>query len=85
MKKYNEKEADSLNKNLQNDFFCRKPVWHKKLKEQTCRARICFPPLTPDRPQVIRTPPSLPITSNFLVFYGLSHGTTLKKKGLAVF
>ena len=42
MKKYNEKKADSLDKNLQNDFFCRKSVWHKKLKEQTCRARICF-------------------------------------------
>ena len=24
-------------------------------------------------------------TSNFLVFYGLSHGTTFKKKGVAVF
>ena len=42
-------------------------------------------PLTPDRPQVKRPPPSLQITSNFLVFYGLSHGTTLKKKGVAVF
>ena len=42
-------------------------------------------PLTPDRPEVKRPPPSLQITSNFLVFYGLSHGTTLKKKGVAVF
>ena len=42
-------------------------------------------PLTPDRCQVERPPPSLQITSNFLVFYGLSHGTTLKKKGVAVF
>ena len=42
-------------------------------------------PLTPDRPQVKRPPPSLQITSNFLVFYGLSNGTTLKKKGVAVF
>ena len=42
-------------------------------------------PLTPDQPQVKRPPPSLQITSNFLVFYGLSHGTTLKKKGVAVF
>ena len=42
-------------------------------------------PLTPDQPQVKRPPPSLQITSHFLVFYGLSHGTTLKKKGVAVF
>ena len=42
-------------------------------------------PLTPDRRQVERPPPSLQITSNFLVFYELSHGTTLKKKGVAVF
>ena len=40
-------------------------------------------PLTPDRPQVKRPPPSLQITSNFLVFYGLSHGTTFKKNGVA--
>ena len=37
-------------------------------------------PLTPDRPQVKRPPPLLQITSNFLVFYGLSHGITLKKR-----
>jgi hypothetical protein len=42
-------------------------------------------PVTPDRCQVKRPPPSLQNTSNFLVFYGLSHGTTLKKKGVAVF
>ena len=42
-------------------------------------------PLTPDRRQVERPPPLLQITSIFLVFYGLSHGTTLKKKGVAVF
>ena len=42
-------------------------------------------PLSPDRCQVERPPPSLQVTSNFLVFYGLSHGTTLKKKGVAVF
>ena len=42
-------------------------------------------PLTPDRGQVKRLTPSLQITSNFLVFYGLSYGTTLKKKGVAVF
>ena len=42
-------------------------------------------PLTPDRSQVKSPPPLLQITSNFLVFYGLSHGTTLKKKGVAVF
>ena len=40
-------------------------------------------PLTPDRRQVERPPPSLQITSNFLVFYGLSHGTTLEKNGVA--
>ena len=43
------------------------------------------PSHTPDRCQVERPPPSLQITSNFLVFYGLSHGTTLKKKGVVVF
>jgi hypothetical protein len=42
-------------------------------------------PLTPDRRQVKRPTPLLQVTSNFLVFYGLSHGTTLKKKGVAVF
>ena len=42
-------------------------------------------PLSPDRRQVERPPPSLQITSIFLVFYELSHGTTLKKKGVAVF
>ena len=40
-------------------------------------------PLTPDRPQVKRPPPSLQITSAFLVFYGLSHGTTFEKNGVA--
>ena len=40
-------------------------------------------PLTPDRPQVKRPPPLLQITSNFLVLYGLSHGTTLEKYGVA--
>ena len=40
-------------------------------------------PLIPDRPQVKRPPPSLQITSNFLVFYGLSHGTTFEKNGVA--
>ena len=44
---------------------------------------ISFPPVTPDRRQVERPPPSLQITSNFLVFYGLSHGTTLEKNGVA--
>ena len=42
-------------------------------------------PLTPDGPQVKSPPPSLQITSNFLAFYGFLHGTTLKKKGVAVF
>jgi hypothetical protein len=37
-------------------------------------------PLTPDRRHVERPPPSLQITSNFPVFYGLSHGTNLKKE-----
>ena len=46
---------------------------------------VFLSPLTPDRRQVERPPPSLQITSNFLVFYGVSHGTTLKKKGVAVF
>ena len=41
------------------------------------------PPLTPDQPQVKRPPPSLQITSNFLVSYGLSHGTTFEKNGVA--
>ena len=40
-------------------------------------------PLTPDRPQVKRPSPSLQITSNFLVFYGLLHGTTLEKISVA--
>jgi hypothetical protein len=42
-------------------------------------------PRSPDQRQVERPPPLLQITSIFLVFYGLSHGTTLKKKGVAVF
>ena len=41
--------------------------------------------LNPDQPQVKKPPPSLQITSNFLVFEGLSHDTTHKKKGVAVF
>ena len=41
-------------------------------------------PLTPDRSQVKRPPPSLQITSNFLVFYGLSHGTTFEKNGVDI-
>ena len=40
-------------------------------------------PLSPDRHQVERPPPSLQITSNFLVFYGLSHDITLEKKCVA--
>ena len=40
-------------------------------------------PLTPDGTQVKRPPPLLQITSNFLVFYGLSHGTTFEKNGVA--
>ena len=40
-------------------------------------------PLTPERPQIKRPPPSLQITSNFLVFYWLSHGTTFEKNGVA--
>ena len=40
-------------------------------------------PVTPDQPQVKRPPPSLQITSNFLLFYGLSHGITLEKNGVA--
>ena len=41
-------------------------------------------PLTPDRRHVKKPPPSIQITSsNFLVFYGLSHGTTLEKNGVA--
>ena len=42
-------------------------------------------PLAPDWRHVKKAPPSLQITSNFLIFYGLSHDTTLKKKGVAVF
>jgi hypothetical protein len=40
-------------------------------------------PLSPDRRQVKRPPPSLQITSNFLVFHGLSHDITLEKKCVA--
>jgi len=40
-------------------------------------------PLTPDRRQVERPPPSLQIISNFLVFNGLSHGTPLENKCFA--
>ena len=54
-------------------------------EQQNLFLRASFSPLSPDRRQVERPPPSLQITSNFLVFYGLSHGTTLKKKGVAVF
>ena len=43
----------------------------------------CKTPLTPDRPQVKRPPPSLQIISNFLVFYGLLHDITLEKKCVA--
>ena len=44
---------------------------------------VCITPLTPDRRHVKRPPPSLQITSNFLVFYVLSYGTTLENKGVA--
>ena len=45
---------------------------------------ICqLPPLFPDGRQVERPPPLLQITSNFLVFYGLSHDITLEKKCVA--
>jgi hypothetical protein len=40
-------------------------------------------PLTPDQRQVKKPPPSLQITTIFLVFHGLSHGTTLEKKCVA--
>ena len=40
-------------------------------------------PLTPDRRHVKRPPPALQIASIFLVLYGLSHGTTLEKNGVA--
>ena len=41
------------------------------------------PPLSPDQRQVERPPPLLQITSNFLVFHGLSHDITLEKKCVA--
>ena len=41
------------------------------------------PPFSPDQHQVERQPPSLQITSTFLVFYGLSHDITLEKKCVA--
>jgi hypothetical protein len=41
--------------------------------------------LTPDSRHVKRPPLSLQTTFNFLVFYGLSHGTTLEKKGVVLF
>ena len=53
-------------------------------QERVIMARV-WSPLTPDRRQVERPPPLLQSTSNFLVFDGLSHGTTFKKKGVAVF
>ena len=40
-------------------------------------------PLFPDGRQVERPPPSLHITSNFLVFYGLSHNITFEKECVA--
>ena len=52
---------------------------------QVTPQKSLYSPLTPDRHHVKRPPPLLQITSNFLVFYGLSHDTTLKKKGVEVF
>ena len=43
----------------------------------------CNSPFTSDRRQVKKPPPLLQITSNFLVFYGLSHDITLEKKCVA--
>ena len=89
-----QQNADALNEWFPWTIFtrnyqsCRVHVWHE-LFLLICmwisNPEKSLAPLTPDRPQVKRPPPSLQITSNFLVFYGLSHGTTLKKKGVAVF
>ena len=51
------------------------------LAEDTCQ--LSRAPLTPDQPEVKSPPPSLQITSNCLVFYGLSHGITFEKNGVA--
>ena len=42
-------------------------------------------PLTPDREMSKNSTPLLKSTCYLPVFYGLSHGTTLKKKGVALF
>jgi hypothetical protein len=78
-------EHDALVKSTTRIFFkfcglLRKP------KDYIHRMFFVFekrPPLSPDQRQVERPPPSLQITSNFLVFYGLSHDITLEKKCVA--
>ena len=66
-------------------MFCRK-LFITRFHENELRIFTNFQsvthpsPLTPDRPQVKKPPPSLQITSDFLVFHGLSHGSTLEKK-----
>ena len=42
-------------------------------------------PLTPDQHLVKKPPPLAQITPNFLIFYGLSHSTTLKMKNVVFF
>ena len=54
--------------------------WEKMTLSTTGPLEPDPPPLSPDGQQVKRPPPSLQITSNFLVFYGLSHDITLEKK-----
>ena len=46
-------------------------IYNSSLSVAETAFRLNKAPLTPDRPQVKRPPPSLQITSNFLVFYGL--------------
>ena len=53
------------------------PITEAKLPKLNGRS-----PLTLDQRQVKKPPPSLQITSDFLVFHGLSHGNTLEKKCL---
>ena len=70
---------------ISNNYVCN----FKKLKsdkKQVFADIVCFDlisPLIPDQPQVKRLPPLLQITLNFLVFYGLSHGITFEKNGVA--
>ena len=87
------RRADPLKK-FQLTFFCRRfyyistgylqwkwgKTWENVFGNIFANSK---PPLTPDCPKVKRPPPLIHITSNFLVFYGLSHDITLEKKCVA--